>query len=362
MSVDALSSQLTGIGRYCLELVRGLPGDDRVSQVSYFRGITWLADPAILLHGGEPKIPRKKWRRSWDRWWNYGRFADALVHAPNYFLPPWAERGIATVHDLSVFKYPQTHPPERVRAFEAHFADTVKRAGLILTDCEWVRREVIDFTGLPETRVRAVPLGVSPAYHPREGNELVSVIAGMGLTAGGYGLCVSTFEPRKRINTLLLAWRNLPLETRSRTPLVLAGASGWGNDALMAQIDQGQREGWLIHIGFVPEERLPLLYAGAKLFAYPSQYEGFGLPPLEAMASGVPTIVAGGTCLEEVGGGVAISINPEDIPEFSNTIRLLLEDQNLHERLSIDGIRHSAGFDWPGCVRHTIDAYQVLVG
>lgn len=359
-SVDALTPNLTGIGRYCWELARRLPSDSRVAKLSCFRGAEWFDDPSILLHGDGERRPHRgrALRRRWDQWRLHDRFSNGLVHSPNYFLPDWAERGIATIHDLSVFKFPETHPAARIAAFEASFSSTVARARLILTDCEWIRRELIDFTGLAEDRVRAVPLGVGPEFAPRTQTSLKIPLGAFGLAPGGYGLCVSTLEPRKRIDRLLTAWRLLPRALRSRHPLVIVGSAGWQNDALMTQINQGINEGWLRYPGFVSNDDLPLLYAGARVFAYPSRYEGFGLPPLEAMASGVPTLVADNTCLTEVAGDAAMVIDPEDTPAFASAIAKALEDDAWRDIAIAAGIRQANRYTWAQCAAQTVDAYD----
>lgn len=361
LAVDALSPSLSGIGRYCLELVRGLDSDTRVSRVRYFVDYHWLSDPDQLLKKAY-KIRRKgKLRDAIDLWCNYRFSSNSVVHSPNYFLPAWAERGIATIHDLSVFKYPETHPADRIKAFESCFSATIDRAGLILTDCEWVRRELIEYTGIAADRVATVPLGVAPEFRPHRANELEEFAGRRGLQVGAYGLCVSTLEPRKRIGQLIAAWRVLPLDLRRRHPLVIAGGAGWRNESLMAEIERAQIEGWLQCLGYVNEAELPLLFAGARLFAYPSQYEGFGFPPLEAMASGVPTIVASGTCLEETAGPAAVLTDPEDIVLFSRAIEQLLTDDQAHARLSSAGIHHASQYNWQRCIAGTVDAYQNLL-
>lgn len=359
-SVDALMPNLTGIGRYCWELTQRVPRDSRMAGLSCFRGAQWFDDPSILLHGdGQQRRRRGQGlRRRLDKWWRYDRFGNGIVHAPNYFLPDWAERGMATIHDLSVFKFPETHPAARIAAFEANFTKTVDRARLILTDCEWIRRELIEFTGLGEDRVWSVPLGVGPEFAPRLRSEIEGPLQSLKLQPGGYGLCISTLEPRKRIDRLLSAWQMLPSPLRLRYPLVIAGSTGWQNTPLLDQIDQGLHEGWLKYPGFVSNADLPLLYAGARVFCYPSRYEGFGLPPLEAMASGVPTLIAGNTCLTEVAGEAAMVIEPEDVPGFSVAIARALEDESWREGAIAAGIAQAARYSWAECATRTVDAYD----
>lgn len=361
LSVDSLSPRLTGIGRYCWELVRGLSTSEEITATRYFIGNNWFPDPTCLLDPATEGFRGPRWQDKLELWWNHRRHSDHVVHAPNYFLPSWAEQGVVTVHDLSVLKYPETHPAERIKAFEAGFAATIERAGLILTDCEWVRREVMDFTGLGAGRVMAVPLGIAADFRPRGADELQDFCARHQLVPGSYGLCVSTLEPRKRISNLIAAWQLLPPSLRTRYPLVLAGGSGWRNEDLIADITYGEAEGWLRYLGYIDEHDLPLLYAGARVFAYPSQYEGFGFPPLEAMASGVPTIVAKGTCLEETAGPAAVLIDPDDIAYFAERLEQIISDENEHARLASAGVHHAAQYSWTRCIEGTIGAYQTML-
>lgn len=358
LSVDALSPNLSGIGRYCWELARGLRTDERITGLRYFVDDKWISDPEVLLKSDSVAKNQTRWRDSLELWWNHRRTKNHIVHAPNYFLPDWAERGVSTVHDLSVFKFPETHPVERVKAFQAKFAATVSRAELIVTDSEWVRREVIDFTGIKPEKVVAVPLGIGREFRPRNDDELVAFTSRHGLWINGYGLCVSTLEPRKRIGHLINAWRLIPKGLRERYPLVLAGGLGWRNESLLAQIELGEAEGWLRYLGYVNEADLPLLYAGARVFAYPSQYEGFGFPPLEAMACGVPAIVASGTCLEETAGAAAAVIDPEDTLGFAEELIRIIEDDSLHSEMASAGIEHASCYSWTHCVAATVSAYQ----
>lgn len=285
-----------------------------------------------------------------------------LMHGPNYFLPAWAERGVVTVHDLSVFRYPETHPPERIASFDKRFGASLERAEHLITDCETVRAEVIDFTGFPASRVTAVPLGLSPAFRPMHASGSKTTLSRLGVPADGYGLTVSSLEPRKRIGHLLRAWRLLPERLRTRYPLVIAGAAGWRNEGLLEEIRAAAGEGWVIPLSFVPEEQLPVLYAGARLFVYPSRYEGFGLPPLEAMASGVPTLVSQGTCLEEVTGGAAMLVDPEDEQDFARRLEQSLEDDEWRNPAVSAGIQVAKAYSWERCLNETIGVYQRVIG
>lgn len=357
LTVEALAPQLSGIGRYTWELCQRLPSEPGIAHLRFFLNGHFVADPEPLLRGahqkGRPKLVRWLDRRLLKR-----RLQSSLVHGPNYFLPPRVEAGIVTVHDLSVLRFPEMHPAERVRQFERDFERSLSRASHIITDTETVRDEIVSTLGIARDRTSAIALGVGPEFRPRTAAEIAPALAEYGLAAGGFGLCVSTLEPRKKIGELLRAWELLPRRERDTIPLVLIGGQGWLNDDLHEQIDRGAASGWLKHLGHVPEASLPAIYAGARLFAYPSAYEGFGLPPLEAMASGVPTVVAKRSCLPEVCGDAAAYVNPEDVEAFAERLAAALCDDEWRRSARERGLARASVFDWQRCAAQTAQLYQ----
>lgn len=354
-SVDALSPRLTGIGRYCLELGLGLQTAAGIGHVSYFHGNHWLNDPVALLEEGWQRSGGP-WRRRFADWRGRVRARNALVHGPNYFLPIWAETGVVTVHDLSVLLYPETHPLERVKDFERRFLHTLNRASAIITDSETVRREVIETLGVQPNRVFTVPLGISRNHADNVGYE--TMLASHGLCRNCYTLCVSTFEPRKRIDRLIEAYASLPAALRRAYPLVLVGASGWRNDELNAQIDAAQAAGWLKRLNFVSDHVRDALYEGARLFVYPSLYEGFGLPPLEAMLNGVPTIIGDAATLMEVTRGAALVANVEDRQAFAEDLSQALQDDSWRGTAATAGRSVAEGYTWTKCTTGTVAVYR----
>ncbi|KUO51815.1 MAG: hypothetical protein APF82_09750 [Sphingomonadales bacterium BRH_c42] len=354
LSVDALGPRMTGIGRYCFELARRLPGEVGAGNLSYFRGQHWIDDVHDLLQDDWRPPRRPFWRRRYESWQLSRKRHELLVHAPNYFLPEWAERGVATIHDLSVFLYPETHPPERIRAFEREFDRTLRQASLLITDSKAVKTELVAMFGLDPDRIETVSLGI-PQVRP---DPDLSPLAGMGLERDRYVLCISTFEPRKRIDQLVKAYVRLPLSLRKQFPLVLAGGSGWCNDALNDMIERASRNGTVRRIGFVPEETMEALYVGARMFIYPSRYEGFGLPVVEAMAHGVPCLIADTPCLVEVAQGAAGVVEPDDTVAFSAAIRDALEDEAWRRDASRAGLSVASSYSWDSCVARTAELYH----
>jgi alpha-1,3-rhamnosyl/mannosyltransferase len=338
-----------------------LPAHPEIAPVRFYGRGQLIDDPGKLV-SGEPlaRHGRGRLRRRFDRWRDRRAIAEDLIHGPNYFLPFFAETGVITVHDLSVLRFPETHPLERIKAFEREFEHSLARAAHVITDTETVRQEVIEQYGLSPDQVTAVLLGVSSSKRPMTATDLAPVLDRWGLRPGGYGLSISALEPRKKIAELLAAWRRLPRPLRDTYPLVLAGVPGWRNELLLQDIQAGIAEGWLKHLGFVEEALLPSLYAGAALFVYPSIYEGFGLPPLEAMACGVPTVVSSRSCLPEVCDSASRLVDPDDADDFMAAIEQGLTDEGWRAEAKARGLVRAGSLSWERCVKSTVDVYRQL--
>jgi glycosyltransferase involved in cell wall biosynthesis len=364
LSVEALSPNLTGIGRYAWELAQRLPQHALLQNVRFYRNGQWIDQPKHLLDATAPSHnalkPLFKLPRRMRNWGMAVACRGSVFHGPNFFLPAFADKGVITVHDLSVFKFPETHPADRIKQFERDFSHSVAQAAHVITDSQTTRAEVMAFAGLPASRVTAIPLGVSAAFTPMASQDLVQPLANYGLVPGTYALCVSTLEPRKKVGQLLAAWRLLPQGLRKAYPLVLAGTNGWLSQALQDEICQGELQGWVKRLGYVPEQDLPLLYAGAALFVYPSTYEGFGLPPIEAMACGVPVVVSDQSCLPEVTQGAALMANPDDSNAFCQTLEKGLTDSRWRQSAITAGLHVAATYTWQRCVNETVAVYQQL--
>jgi glycosyltransferase involved in cell wall biosynthesis len=366
LSVEALSPDLTGIGRYAWELAQRLPAHALLTEVRFHRHGRWVNDPQSLLHVSVPqtanmprlrlKLPRRV--RDWGM-----RIAcrNSVFHGPNFFLPAWAEKGVITVHDLSVLKFPETHPLERIKQFERDFSRSIAQAAHVITDSQTTRAEVMAYTGLSADNVTAIALGVSDILKPVPDEDAMVCLQKYGLQPHTYALCVSTLEPRKKVGQLLKSWCILPLRLRSMYPLVLVGSDGWLSQALQDEVRQGEAQGWVKRLGYVPEQDLPLLYAGATLFVYPSTYEGFGLPPIEAMACGVPVVVSNQSCLPEVTQGAALMVDPDDIEAFCAVLEKALTDETWRVNAINVGRAVAATYTWDQCVNETVAVYEQLM-
>jgi alpha-1,3-rhamnosyl/mannosyltransferase len=383
LSVEALSMQLTGIGRYAWQLTSGLPEVLPEASIRYHYQQRWAQDPERLLYepveqalavkAKENALPTRKmpwglrriskWlakpkRVSKPNWRKQCR--GAVFHGPNFFVPDYADKAVITVHDLSVFKFPETHPKERIAQFNRDFERSLAKASHIITDSAATRRELAAYAGLSPQQVTAISLAAGADYRPRAADSVQDCLSRHGLFYQQYALCVSTLEPRKKIDNLLTAYRLLPAPLRRRCPLVLVGGKGWLSDALHHEIDKATAEGWLKYLGFIAEADLPLLYAGARAFAYPSLYEGFGLPVLEAMASGVPVVASNRTSLPEVTQGKALHVEPDDVDALKDALHQSLKDDDWRNAIIPQALAVAGSYSWNRCINETVAVYRQL--
>ncbi len=375
LAVNAIKPPLTGIGRYTWELADRIADIQDVEEVRFFFEGRWVSDIGTLLDQSPGKLAvRQRLLRSplavtAYRWLSpyllrhrLQSFSDHLYHSPNFYLPPFAGPTIATIHDLSIFRYPQFHPAERVSFMQREIEVALTRASFLITDSEFIRQEIIEFFSWPKDRIQAVPLGVTEEYRPRGIEQVAGVLSKFGLDFAGYTLCVSTIEPRKNIERLLSAYEALPQFLQNRFPLVLVGGSGWRSEAIHKRIHQGRRQGWLHYLGYVSEVDLPILFSGARGFVYPSLYEGFGLPLLEAMASGLPVLISDRSSLPEVASGAALIVEAEDVQAMTERIRILLEDDQWRKRAAMQSLEVAKQYSWKATARKTVDIYRTVYG
>lgn len=388
LNAEALRPPITGVGNYTYHLLEQYCSLELYQSISCFTGTHWVSGKEALQISSDArdapqsastfaqqsiksvrelvgKIPGTKFAYDSVVDSRFRRHAlskpGALYHETNYILKPFRGPSIVTVHDLSHVWFPQYHPEHVVRRLDAELPESLARADLVIAVSNLVRDELIAHYGLTPDKVRAVYEGVDAQYSPRSVTETSPVLAEQGLTHGNYVLMVATLEPRKGIDTLLDAWSSLPFALRKEYPLVLVGSAGWGNDALRKRLDAMYEEGTVRHLGYVPSQLLPTLYSGARVFCYPSVYEGFGLPVLDAMSSGVPVICRAGTSMAEFAEGAVVLCHSAEPEELAQRLEELMEDAELRETWGLKGLRQSQQFTWERCARETFSLYEELL-
>lgn len=370
IATNALRPPVTGIGVYVQGLVAGLLDNPRVEtlhglqdgRVHALTALPPIADDAAAV--AVPSVIRRasrKARRVWHRVAGaraLRKLGPTVYHEPNYLPVRYRGPKVITVHDLSHHHYPDFHPAARVMALNRALPQAVADAAGVITVSEYVAEEVRTHFDVDPARVHAIHNGVSPAFAPRAPDTLAVALRRYGLTPGAYVLSVATLEPRKNLERLMRAYAALPQALQDRFPLALAGATGWRNGGIHRLLDRLIVRGRAIRLGYVPACDLPFIYAGSGAFAYPAIYEGFGLPPLEAMASGVPTLTSSTSAMPEVAGDAALQVDPYSVDAIRNGLERLLDDELLRHCMRSAGPRRAAEFSWRRAAERTLDVYQ----
>jgi alpha-1,3-rhamnosyl/mannosyltransferase len=288
-----------------------------------------------------------------------GRFD--LYHEPNFVPFRTGLPLVVTVFDLSVLLFPEWHPAERVKAHEHAYTRGLARADHIIVGTEAVRSEVQRHLGLSPDRVTAMRCGVGPQFRPQSAGAVAAIRAKHGLPAR-YTLYVGTIEPRKNIGMLLRAFCALPAGLREACPLVLAGGWGWKTEAERELFHAEAKHKGALHIGYVPDEDLPALYAGADALLYPSFYEGFGMPPVEAMACGTAAVTSTADAVREVVGRHALTIDPNDLTGWRDVLKRIAAEPEFLSDYRQRGPAHAATFTWDSCARVVHGVYRKVLG
>lgn len=377
LSIDSVRFPLTGIGRYTFELARHLKEIADIEQLRFLSGYRFASLPESMQSAMPTGLSTRHLRGRLFK--NpltielYSRvspllkqvalrgYTDHVFHGPNFYIPPFEGPSVCTFHDLSIFTWAHCHPPERVRYMRTEIAKTLKRADMLITDTDFTRREVAAYFGWSLDKIRVVPLACSEEFRPRCFEELNPILTKHSLTWQGYSLYVGTIEPRKNLEVLLDSYALLPPTIRQQWPLVMIGYKGWRSEQLHARIEAAVKEGWVTYLGFVEADELPLLYAGARVFVFPSLYEGFGLPLLEAMASGIPVVCSNAATLPEVTGDAAAMCDPQDVDGLSELINRALQDESWRKLAIKKGLLQAGRFSWKRCAEETAAVYKEVL-
>lgn len=303
--------------------------------------------------------------------WNYlpipysfffGRTADVSLFF-NFIVPPGVKgKKIAIIHDMAYMSCPDTVRSKTRRFLKSSMIKSCKRADKIVTISEFSKNEILRYLPVAESKIEVVPWGVDfGVYHDHYMiDEIEQTKKKYGIIEE-YILYLGTIEPRKNIERLIYAYAALN-ETNSEVPtLVLAGQKGWYYDEIFAAVETLRLEDKVKFIGYVPDEDVPLLLRGAKIFVFPSLYEGFGLPPLEAMACGTPVVTSNTASLSEIAKDAAVMVDPMSVQSIADGIHVLLTDEIMRKRMVEAGLQRAKMYTWEKATERIVNICRQLL-
>ena len=285
--------------------------------------------------------------------------AVGLLHGTINALPiAWRGPSVVTILDLTFLRMPQAfHRGNRTYLTWA-VRHAARSANRIITISEATRQDVIRLLGVPGDRVTRIYCGVEERYQPLRGTGELDAFRARRQLPDDFILYLGTMEPRKNVARLVQAYTKLRGSGATTWPLVLAGGKGWGEDAIFAEIERSNFASAIRYVGYVPEDEMPLWYNAATIFVYPSEYAGFGLPPLEALACGTPVLTSDCSSLPEVVGDAGILVDPTDTDAIADGMRRMIGDPTLRSDLAEGGPVRASTFTWERMARETLTVYR----
>lgn len=363
MEARWITFEKTGFGNYALHLLRNLAKIDKqndylvylnnnydnseIFSSSNFERIILNRRPEFYKHISIPlDIIAKK--RKID-------FFHFLYNAPSLFMPcPF----ILTVHDVSYRHIPNMISKKDLISINVQMTINAKKAAKLITDSENSKKDIVNFLGISEEKIEVIYLGVDDNFRPMTEEHKKKIISDKYQLPSNFILYVGTYLPHKNIETLLHAFKDLKEEFRISHSLVLAGKQGRNFDSISSLIHKLDLKNFVYPIGFVQDEDLPYLYNLSELFVFPSRYEGFGLPLLEAMACGVPVISSNASCLPEIAGDCALYFSPDNRQELTKCIHELITNNDLRNQFIERGINRAKLFTWEKMAARTFNVYE----
>ena len=358
-----------GSGRYAQELTAALVAIDPENEhvAFYNRPSEARIDPPLdQLPHLTTTLPNKFWRMSvllahFARLPQDRLFPSVdLFHATDHLLP-WLScvKSVFTLHDLTFCLHSQMHSSWNRWFLTLMVPRFLRAANAVIADSECTKGDATRLYGIDEAKIKVIYPGVKARFHPADSETIEAARARYSLPER-FILFVGTIEPRKNLNTLLEAYQALR-SRGSNFNLVIVGKTGWLYESLFRRLRELGVEGEVAFPGFIPDVDLPALYSAADLFVFPSLYEGFGLPPLEAMACGTPVIVSDTSSLPEVVGDAGLLVDPYDVKGLAIAIERVLTDAQLQTEMRTKGLERAKQFTWEKAARETLAVYETVV-
>jgi len=377
------SGARTGIGHYTAQLLRCLRAQADGAEIVVFPG-RWLRRVraiaagvrACLVRRGRPRGQARSspgWRsrlagmlRGWGERLLANRFRAAcrgggldVYHEPNFIPLPSDLPTIATFHDLSAVLHPEWHPADRIASFEKRLRGGLAQCRHILAISDAARQEIIRTFNVRPERVTRTYMGVRPGLGPLPRGTIRMELRRLCLPPR-YLLYLGTIEPRKNVLTLLRAYCGLPEAVRSKYPLLLVGGWGWHVGPVAEYLDREARHRGVQHLGYVPEAQLSVLYNGARALAYPSLYEGFGLPPVEMLACGGAVLASTAPALVETVGAQAHLIEATDVDGWRDALLRVCTEDDWWRWLRTGAEEAARPYSWERCAAETLAVYRLV--
>jgi glycosyltransferase involved in cell wall biosynthesis len=374
IDITSALTQGGGIGRYTRELIHALVSINSADELHLFSARIPVSTPLpeslssavnVTYH---PAPLSERWLyRLWYRvrlpvpvQWTTGPLD--LFHSPDFVLPPTSGNipTLLTVHDLSFIHYPETFPDALVDYLNRIVPWSVNRATHILADSKSTKEDLLSLWNIPAEKVTVLYSGVNEQFRPLEDRgEITAVRRKYGLDERPYVLAVGTVQPRKNYQMLIRAFS--PLVKRLPHNLAIVGGKGWLDEGMKSEVERQGLKERVRFTGFVVDEDLPALYCGASLLVFPSLYEGFGLPILEALACGLPCIISDASSLPEVGGDAAIQLPPKNEIMWTEMMLGLLTDEEKQAQMIEAGFMQARLFSWNKAARELVQVYDSLL-
>ena len=289
----------------------------------------------------------------------YGK--NDVFHSPNYMLPSFPGKRIVTILDLSTMKYPEFHHGGMVEFVNYHIKQAARYADHIITISEMMKGELIEHLDIAADRITTTHLAAGNEFKPLDEVDFSKLTATSGLSYKKYFLFASTLEPRKNLIRLLEAYASYKDKAgNSALPLIIVGHSGWQSSELHRKMKALELTGDIKYLGYVKQSEMTTLVAGARALLFPSIYEGFGLPVLEAMQAGTAVLTSTDTAMEEVAQGAALLTSPTKCKDIEERIESLANNNALVSQLEKLGLERSSAFSWNACAQQTLSVYRKL--
>ncbi len=368
VDVSAAAHKRAGLGRYAGSLAQAL-----ALAVPERLALFYNRERGIDLPEGLGQFPARTLSMGYKPWrmlvWlanlagmGFDRFFPdaALFHSTEHLLIPFhSVPTVLTVHDLIFRQFPQHHKPLNRLYLNLTMPLYVRRADAIIAISETTKRDLMGAYGVPERKIHVIYEAASPRFHPQQPEAVERAKSKYGLPER-YILFVGTIEPRKNLISLLEAFQEIK-RSGLTDALVIVGKRGWLYDDFFRRLEQSPDRDSVLFPGFVPDEDLPAIYAGAQVLALPSLYEGFGLPALEAMACGTPVIASHAGSLHEVCEDAAVYVDPEDTGSLILALSLILGKEDAAEEMRSRGLVRASQFSWEKTALETLDVYSLVM-